>query len=288
MPTNLIKLKSEEQFTADFQPTHNPIFALFLENGQAYPQVVGDVKMSSVSTVGDIRAKRTTPKDNVIKQIAVASGSKTFSKYFFGNQYIISLLQAQEGTDSILAEVLDEHNKQADDLLMLGEGTAANNVINNGLYWSADPNYTLNNSAAIAAGSDSDHLRNLHAKIMEQWTIAGALSGRRALMLYGDTVIAKYNSLYASGNVPFSDTLEKALKDGSVISVPKAVTPSGANGFMIVNFDQVKLHYVKLPGLDKQGINEEKNYAWFNFLLGSMMVEVKAKNGIIRQPLTFS
>lgn len=288
MPTNNISLKSEEQFTADFKPTYNPLFALFLENSVAYPQEVGEVNFRHVKTVGDIRAKRITPKDNVIKQIAVASGSKKFKKYFFGNQYIISLLQAQEGTDDVLAEVLDEHNKQGDDLLLLGEGTSASNMINNGLFWSNDPNYNLIASAAIAAGSDSDHLRNFHAKIMEILALGEPVAGRKALLMYGSTVTTKYNSLYASGNVSFSKTLKEALGDVTPVAVPSAVTPAGTNGLILVNFDRARLHYTKLPGLHKQGINDEKDYAWFNFLMGSMMLEVQAKNAVIRQPLTFS
>jgi hypothetical protein len=38
---------------------------------------------------------------------------------------------------------------------------------------------------------------------------------------------------------------------------------------MIVNLDQVKLHYTALPKLKAQGVNEEKMYSWHNFIMGS-------------------
>jgi hypothetical protein len=69
--------------------------------------------------------------------------------------------------------------------------------------------------------------------------------------------------------------------------MPAAVTPSNANGWIIANLDQAKLNYTALPSLKSQGINEESMYAWFNFMMGSMMLEVLASGAVIRQPVTF-
>jgi hypothetical protein len=80
--------------------------------------------------------------------------------------------------------------------------------------------------------------------------------------------------------------MEALGADFSLAKLPSQITPSGANGIIIANLDQVKLHYTALPQLQKQGTNDEKSYDWFNFLMGSNMLEVLAMGGIVRQPLT--
>jgi hypothetical protein len=111
--TNKVALKTVEEF----MPVYQPLFALFLGKSQAYSEEVGSIDFKRVDTVGDIRAKHITPKDTEIKQIGVSEGKKTFKKYFLANQFIQSLLQDPRGNQEVIAQVLDEHNKQADDLL---------------------------------------------------------------------------------------------------------------------------------------------------------------------------
>jgi len=291
MPTNKVQLRTVEEFMSDFQPVYKPLFPLFLDKSQAHTAEVGEAKFKRAEAVGDIRAHRITPKDTAIKQIAVGEGSKTFKKYFLANQFILSQLKSREGAEDVIAQVLDEHNKQADDLLLLGEGTSAGTVQNNGLYWSADPNYRLESSAAVAAGTASDHLKDMHSKLMATVALGDHLSGRKALIIYGSTAGTKLDSLYANTDRPFKGVLSEVLgSEISVVKLPSAVTPSSANGWILVNLDQVKLHYIAsgLPKLADQGVNDEKLYAWFNFLLGSMMLEVLADDAIVRQPVTFA
>lgn len=288
MATNKILLKTTEQFMADYQPIYQPIYPLFLGKSAAYPDVVGKVNFNRLDTVGDIRAKHLLPKDTEMKQISVATGSKTYKKYFLANQYIQSNLQDSEGNEEIIAQVLDEHQKQFDDLLLLGEGTSASTMINNGLYWSADANYRLETSAEVAKGTAEDHLRDLHSKIMAASAVANGISGRKILIVYGSTASAKFSGLYSNTDAVFSTVLAGALGSNyNIVTLPTAVTPSAANGYMIVNADNVKLHYTVLPQLKDRGVNSEKMYSWHNFLMGSCMLEVLVDDAVIRQPLTF-
>jgi hypothetical protein len=170
---------------------------------------------------------------------------------------------------------------------MLGEGTSNSTMINNGLFWSNDPNYVLENSIEIA--SANSWLPDLHAQIITAKIKADLVAGRKVVLFYGSTMIPKINGLYATSSMPFKKALQDVLgANYSIAEVPADVTPSGANGWMIVNLDQVKLNYVALPRLQAQGVNEEKMYTWHNFLMGSMMLEVQASKGIIRQPTTFA
>lgn len=287
--TNKIVLRTVEQFMADYVPTYQPIYPLFLGKSQSYSETVGKLTFKRLEAVGDIRTQRLSPKDTEIKQIAVTEKSKTFKKYFFANQYVQSSLQENENIEDIVSQVLDEHQKHADDLFLLGEGTSASTMVNNGLFWSADANYVLESSTEVAAGSDS-HLSSFHTKIMEEVATASALSGQKQLIIYGSTACSKFDSLYPSTNVPFKRALQEVLGNdyAPTVKLPSAVTPSNTNGWIIVNYAQVKLHYTAFPKLDDQGVNNEKKYAWFNFLMGSMMLEVLASGAVIRQPCTFA
>lgn len=288
MPTNKIVLRSTEEFMSGYTPVYRPLYPLLMSRATAYPAEVGNIDFKRVATVGDIRAKHITPKDTEIKQISVSDGKKSFKKYFLANQFTVSALQDRDGVEDVNAQVLDEHQKQMDELVLLGEGTAANNVVNNGLYWSGDANYLLETSVEVAKGTAADHLKDLYAKMMASVVKAGDLAGQKLVIIYGTTMIAKFGGLFATSDTPFAESLSKGLpSDVTVARIPSAVTPSSANGWIIVNLDQVKLHYTLLPTLKDQGVNDEKMYAWFNFLMGSAMVEVLAANGIIRQPVTF-
>ena len=290
--TNKIAMRSIEQFLTDYKPNYSPIMTLLMGNSTQYSADVGKVDFKRATVMGDIRSKMIAPKDTEIHQIASNEGSKSFKKYFFGSQYVQSDLQDTQGYEDVIAQVLDEHNKQADELLLLGEGTSntpgATAPINNGLYWSLDPNYVLKTSAEVAKATDGTHLNDLYARVSALIQESNDVDGQKLVLFYGDTTMAKYNGLFASNSVAFSKALSDANPGTSFAKLPKAITPSGANGVMIINLAQVKLHYIMLPGVHSQGQNEEKMYAWTNFLMGSMMVEVTAPGGMIRQPFTYA
>jgi hypothetical protein len=286
--TNKVVLRSIEEFMAGYQPIYQPVYPLFLGKSQSYDEQTGVLTFKRIDTVGDIRAKHITPKDTEIKQVAAMEKSKTFKKYFLAKQFTQSALQDPRGIEDVVAQVLDEHQKQADDLLLLGEGTSNSTMINNGLYWSGDSNYSLQNSIQIAKGTNADHLQDLHAQVVAAKLTCDAVSGRKVVIFYGSTMLAKVSGIYLNSSQPFKKVLADALGPNySIVELPSAVTPSGANGFIIANYDQCKLHYTSMPKLMAQGVNDEKMYSWHNFLMGSMMLEVLASGAIYRQPTTF-
>lgn len=288
MSTNDIRLKSEEQFMADYTPVYQPIVGLFLQNSKAYSQDVGKIDFKRVNTVGDIRGKQINPKDTQIKQIAIGESTKTFNKYFIGNQFRHSTLQSTaKDMSDINSQVLDEHNKHADELMLFGEGTQDSDVLNNGLFYSGDVNHVTESSVEVAKGTAADHLKDLHSKIVSAMETSDENAGRKLLLYYGDTMSSKFNSIYATSDSAFRSTLQSVKPNWSMVRIPKGIQPSSGNGWITVNLDQIKLHYTLLPMLKAQGINEEKMYAWFNFLMGSMMVEVLVNGAVTRQPVTF-
>lgn len=286
MGTSKIVLRSVEEFMADYQPTYQPLYPLFLGKSQSYAEEVGQATFKRLEAVADIRAKHITPKDTEIRQVGAKENSRTFKKYFLANEYVQSQIQDRQGYEDVVAQVLDEHQKQMDDLFLLGEGTSASTMINNGLFWSNDTNYQLESSSELA--STGGHLPALHTSIIAQKAVADRLSGRKAVIAYGTTMLSKFNSLYSTAPVPFKKVLADVLgANYSVVEMPAEVTPSGTNGFIIANLDQVKLHYTALPSVHGQGVDDRKMEYWTRFLMGSCMLEVLASKAIIRQPHTF-
>ncbi len=284
MPTNKIVLRTVDQFMADYTPIYQPIYPLFLGKSQQYAAEVGKLDFRRLDTVGDIRAKHITPKDTVMAQFGAMEGTKSFKKYFLANQFTVSSLQDRQGLEDVTAQVLDEHQKQADDLLLLGEGTSDSTMVNNGLFWSGDANYTLETSTGIAVSS---RLYDFHAKVIVTAQKANQVPGRKVLMFYGADIAPFFNSLYDTAAKAWKVALQEVLgPEYSVVYLPTAVTPAGANGWLIANLDQCKLHYTLLPQVLANGINEEKMYYWSNFALGSMMLEVLAPDAVVRQPAT--
>lgn len=283
--TNKVVLRSVEEFMSGYTPIYQPIYPLFLGKSQAYSEEAGKMTFKRLEAVGDIRSRHITPKDTEIKQISARESSKVFKKYFHASQYTQSALQDQQGVEDVIAQVLDEHQRHADDLLLLGEGTSASNMINNGLFWSDDSNYVLESSDEL--DTDADSCIDLHNRVVATAKKANQLAGRKIIMFYGSGVIPVFNALYTSQPIPFKRTLQEVLGGNySFVEMPEDVTPANTNGWIVANLDQVKLHYTALPALKDQGVNDEKMYAWHNFLMGSMMLEVLATNGIIRQPVT--
>lgn len=277
--TNKVVLRSVDEFMADFVPTYAPLFPLLMSKAVAHPEVVGEHNFRRLEAVGDIRVKRITPKDTEMQQVAVGEKKKTFKKYFYANQFIQSNYQDKDQNEDVIKQVLDENFKLADEMLISGDGGT-----NAGLHTSSDANY-VSDTASVTASD----LSSLHSAIMTSVRNAEKLSGSKLIIFYGATLLPLVDSIYANGAQPFKDVLGKALPPsfGPIAYMPADVTPSG-NGWIIVNMDQIKLHYTTLPKLDDQGINAEKKYSWHNFVMGSMMLEVLALGGVRKTVATIS
>lgn len=286
MTTNKVMLKTKEEFLADYKPVYQPIYPLMLNSAVFHPQEVGKANFTRLNAVGDIRQKHITPKDTELRQIAVNAGSKTFKSYFFANQFQVSTFQDNEGTQDVINQVLDEHQKQMDEIILLGDGgTSAGTVVNNGLYWSGDANYTLESSVEVASTS---RLYDLHSKMMTTAMKANTISGQKLLIAYGATLLPYVNSIFDTAAKSFRQVLQETMPGYAFADLPSSITPNSANGWIIVNLDQIKLHLTSLPVLYDQGTNNEKFYNWFNFVMSSAMIDVVAENGIVRQPCTFA
>ncbi len=287
MSTNKIVLREVDQIMADYVPSYQPFWPILLGKSKSYPEIVGKVNFKRMEAVGNVRNQHYNPKDTHMHQIAAIEKTKSFKKYFLASQFEQSTLQDRDQNEDVVKQILDENNKLQDDLVFLGEGTSASTMVNNGLFWSNDPNYLLESSSELA--STGGHLPALHASVVAEKIKADTVSGRKVVAFYGSTMLTKLSSLYSDTSVPFRDALQKALgANYSIVEVPSEINLSSANGFMILTLDQIMLHYTTPPKLDDQGVDGKNKTVWHNFLQGSTMVEVLAYKGIIRQPHTFA
>ena len=286
--TNKIVLRTAEEFMSDYSPTYKALYPLLMKNSQAYPQVVGELSFRRAEAVGDIRAKRITPKDTHIHQIAVAEGKKKFKKYFDAAQFRQSKFQDTDGIEDVIKQVLDENEKLQDELAAFGEGTSNSNMLNNGYFYSDDVNYTLESSVEVAAASSGYHLPDMHTKMMVTINKANLVDGEKVMVIYGSVACAKFDALYANSDAPFKRVISEVAEGWTFLRMPDAISAGLGNGWIAINLDQIKVNYTVFPSLLSQGVNEELMHSWHNFILGSMMIEVKAKDGIIRQPVTFA
>lgn len=286
MATNKVVLREVNEIMADYKPSYQPFWPILLGNSKAYPEQVGKINFKRMEAVGDIRLQHYNPKDTHIHQIAAVEKSKTYKKYFMAGQIVQSTLQDRDQNEDVVKQVLDENNKKQDDLVLLGEGTSASTMVNNGLYWSNDPNYLLESSSALA--STDNNLPALHAAVIAEKIKADTVAGRKVVVFYGDTMLTKLSSVYGTSNLSFREQLQKALgANYSIAELPADCTPATSYGFMILTLDQILLHYTTPPKLEDQGVDARNKEVWQNFLMGSTMVEVLAYKGIIRQPCTF-
>jgi hypothetical protein len=284
--TNRIELRTIQEFMQDYVPVYQPIYPLLLGKSQSYAEEVGRIDFKRAVTVGDIRAKHVTPKDTEIRQISVNEGTKSFKKYFLANQFTQSNIQNTSQLEDVLKQVLDEHHKQMDELVLFGEGTSSlSDVINNGLFWSNDPNYVLETVQDVE-GVSVDPLVSLHKIAMAEARKADQVAGRKVMVFYGDDMVTYFDGVFASLQQPFKRVLADTLGSNySLMKMPPGLTTQSETGLLIINLDQVKLHYTALPQLKDQGVNNEKMYSWHNFLMGSTMLECLALNAIIHVPL---
>lgn len=289
MGTGQVVLKEPKEFMKGRPRVYQPLYPSFMGNTQQYAVEVAKREFRRLEAIGDLRGKRVTPKDTEIKALQVREGSKFFKAYFNLAMLPLSGLQSQEGIEDANNMILEEYEKSQDELMLFGDGTSNSNMLNNGLFYSADPNYIHKNSTAVPVDDDVNYLNGLHTKVMETVDVVDGIAGKKIVLFYGDLIRPLFNAVYPGSSMPFKEVLQKVLGDQyGLRSLPSDLTPSGANGWLIANVNQVRTHFTTLPSLDDQGYDAKAKEYWFHFLQGSMMVEVLAEGGIIRQPATLA
>jgi hypothetical protein len=280
MSTGYPNVKSTTEFLKDYVPTYKPIFPLFLTKGKKHAEEIGQAISKRYEAVGDYRMAQITPKDTLLRTIGCGERSKTFKKLFLMNQFELSGLQSQDAQSEIVKQVLDEGSKQFDEGLWLGGGTSDATVVNDGIFWTLDANRQTLVTADHSALSTT-LMSALLGTILSSWDTANQIAGEKILIPYGDVKSKMFEIL--SG----STTLMKACEENGVklAMVPDALIPASNHGILIINLDQVVVHYTAIPKLDDTGFERKSKVFWTNFLQGNTMVDILVYGGIMKQSI---
>ena len=80
-------------------------------------------------------------------------------------------------------------------------------------------------------------------------------------------------------------------KDVRFVIVPSMVLPASlasANGIVVVSQNSTVLEMCQEPDVRSNGTNDEDDYYWANYTVGSVQVSAEDEGGIIAQPITFA
>jgi hypothetical protein len=184
--TNRLVLKDVDQFMADYTPIYQPLYPLFLGKSQQYSEEVGTPELQAPRS-GRRHPRPSHHAEGHRHQADRGEGRLEDLQEVLPREPVraVALCRITSRTDDVVRQVLDEHQKQFDEMMVMGEGTQNSDVVNNGLFWSGDSNLIVNGSAELDTDADTNGAIGLHSKVMEQAEIANAIAGRKIVIFYG-------------------------------------------------------------------------------------------------------
>ena len=187
-------------------------------------------------------------------------------------------------------QILRQLSIQFDKSAFGGEGG------NNGLIVSSDANVHVPSSAEIPVVSGNGF--NQIQKIKEVATNLNLLvntytaSNNLSVFFYGAALLAFLGKITEGQENDVLFHIRQAFKNKNVnfvelssLSLPSSIT---TNGIIVASNDLVEVEHCGLPIIEAQGVNEEKNYYYANYRLGSVQIKPEVKGSIIRQAITFA
>jgi len=187
-------------------------------------------------------------------------------------------------------QILRQLSIQFDKSAFGGEGG------NNGLIVSSDTNVHVPSSAEIPAVSGNGF--NQIQKIKEVATNLNLLvntytaSDNLTVFFYGSALLAFLGKITEGQENDVSFHIRQAFKNKTVnfvelssLSLPSTLT---TNGIIVASNDLVEVEHCGLPIISADGINNEHNYYYANYRLGSVQVRPEVLGAVIKQAITFA
>lgn len=241
-----------------------------------------------------IRAEILTTEQTEKAHIKGKTSSRVFNIYLAGAKAIMSFRNKHLNLDKANNKVVRGYLQLFDKWGLGGDRG------NNGLLISNDPNYITNNAAtipAIAENSDDNWgqvnaLSNTVTQLLRQVDKYTA-DNELLVYVYGDKLSDLMESVTKQNETVVQTLIEDKFKSRNVrlIHIPSLVMPASMandNGFVVVSQNVTTLEYTQEPGVESNGTNEEDQYYWANYVLGSVQVAPDEEGAIIKQPLTFA
>ena len=162
---------------------------------------------------------------------------------------------------------------------------------------SSDPNRITETSVAIPAptGTGWNQIKALGDVFTQLILDVDKYTGDRDLVVYyyGESLIKLLKSITESNETVVQKLMEDKFTNRTVrfVEVPSLVLPSSlasANGIVVVSQNSAVLEMCQEPDVRSNGTNDEDEYYWANYVVGSVQVSAEDEGGIIAQPLTFA
>lgn len=286
------QVKTVEEFRDATTFLYTPV-AMALKNKVRYDAKDADVKKFTTFDVekDSIKAEILTTEQTEKHAIKGKTSDRVFNIYLGGAKAIVSMLNKhvnlQKSHDKVIKGYLQIWDKWA-----LGGDRG-----NNGLLVSSDPNRIALTSHEIPASSGTgwNQIKDLGDVFTNLALQVDKYTGDRELVVYvyGEALITLLKSITESNETVVQKLMEEKFADKDVrfVLVPSLVLPASlasANGIVIVSQNSAVLEMCQEPDVRSNGTNDEDDYYWANYTVGSVQVSAEDEGGIIAQPITFA
>lgn len=285
------QVKTIEEFRDATTFLYTPV-AMALKNVVRYDAKDADVRKFATFDVekDSIRAEILTTEQTEKHAIKGKTSERVFNIYLSGAKAMVSFLNKnvdlQKSHDKVIREYLKIWDKWA-----LGGDRG-----NNGLLVSNDPNRVALTSVEIPAstGTGWNQIKALGDVFTTLTLAVDQYTGDRDLVVYvyGEELVKLLKSITESNETVVQTLMEQKFADKSVrfVIIPSLVLPASlasANGIVVCSQNSTVLEMCQEPDVRSNGANEEDDYYWANYTVGSVQVSAEDEGGIIAQPITF-
>lgn len=288
-------VKTVEEIRESTVFSYSPVI-MAIKNKRKYdPKEADQRKFQQFDVEKDsIRAEILTAEQTERAHIKGSIGEHIFNVYLAGAKAVISFYNKFTNQVRANNKVIREY------LRIFDRWGLGGNRGNNGLLVSTDPNYVTNESVeipAVPAAANGDvwnqvqALNNVFTSLLLQ-VDATTADNDLLVYVYGDKLNTLMASITKEGQAVVGRLMEEkfAGKTVTFIKIPKAVMPTSMaddNGIVVVSNNLSVLEYAQEPTVKSSGENDENEYYWYNYVLGSVQVTPEELGAIIKQPLAF-
>lgn len=286
------QVKTVEEFRDATSFLYTPV-AMALKNVARYSAQDADVRKFSTFDVekDSIKAEILTTEQTEKHAIKGKTSDRVFNIYLAGAKATVSFLNKnvnlQKSHDKVIREYLKVWDKWA-----LGGDRG-----NNGLLVSNDPNRVslTSHEIPVASGTGWNQIKDLGDVFTTLALTVDQYTGDRDLVVYvyGEQLVKLLKSITESNETVVQSLMEQKFTDKTVrfVIVPSLVLPASlasANGIVVCSQNSTVLEMCQEPDVRSNGTNDEDDYYWANYTVGSVQVSAEDEGGIIAQPITFA
>lgn len=286
------QVKSVEEFRDATSFLYTPV-VMALKNVNRYDAKDADLKKFKTFDVDkdSIKAEILTTEQTEKHAIKGKTSERVFNIYLGGAKATVSFQNKNVNLQKSHDKVIRGYSQIFDRWALGGDRG------NNGLLVSSDPNRITETSVTIPASSGTgwNQIKALGDVFTKLILDVDKYTGDRdlAVYYYGESLITLLKSITESNETVVQKLMEDKFTNREVrfVEVPSLVLPASlasANGIVVVSQNSAVLEMCQEPDVRSNGTNDEDEYYWANYVVGSVQVSAEDEGGIIAQPLTFA